>query len=59
MIRGAAVDLDVPGVRVVRAVEQADELGAPGAQQPGDADDLAVVDVEVGRLPARRDDRSR
>ena len=40
----------VPGVGAVGAVEQPDELGAPGAEQAGDADDLALVDVEVGGL---------
>ncbi len=47
---GAPVDLELPGLGAVGAVEQADELGAAGAEQPGDADDLAVVDVDVGRL---------
>ena len=59
-----AVHLDVPGVGVVGAVDQPDQLGAPGAQEPGDADHLAVVDVEVGRCedapatdPGRPEDR--
>ena len=48
--RRLAVDLDLAGVGPVGAVEQPDQLGPPGAEQPGDPDDLAVEDVEVGRL---------
>ena len=47
---GLAVDLDLPGVGAVGAVQQPHEFGAPGAEQAGDADDLALVDVDVGGL---------
>ena len=39
-----------PRVGAVGAVEQAGELGAAGAEQAGEPDDLARVDVEVERL---------
>ncbi len=45
-----AVDLDLAGVRAVGAVQQAHEFGAARAEQAGDADHLALVDVDVGRL---------
>ena len=47
---GLAVDLDLAGVGAVGAVEQPDQLGPSGTEEPGDPDDLAVVDVDVGRL---------
>ena len=46
----AALDPDLARVRVVGAVEQPRELGAAGAEQAGEPDDLAGVDVEVERL---------
>ena len=47
---GLAVDLDLPGIRAVGAVQQPDELGATRSEEAGDADDLALVHVEVGGL---------
>ena len=41
---------DLAGVGGVGAEEQARELGASGAEQAGEPDHLAVVQLEVGRL---------
>ena len=47
ILAGVAVRPRRAGVGPVGAVEQPHQLGAPGAQEPGDADDLALEHVEV------------
>ena len=39
-----------PGVAAIGAVEQPDQLGPSGAEQPGQADHLTGVDLQVERL---------
>ena len=46
-LRALAVDGDVTGLGLVRAVDQAGELGAAGAEQPREADDLAAPEPQV------------
>ncbi len=45
-----ALEFGGAGVGVVEAEEQAGDLGAAGAEQAGEAEDLAATDVEVERL---------
>ena len=63
-LRRGADYLDVARIGPVGAVQQTHQLGAPGTQKSGDADDLTVEHVEVGRLehaapahPRRLEDR--
>ena len=45
-----ALDLEGAGLGAVRAVDGARQLAAAGAQQAGEADDLAAVELEVKGL---------
>jgi hypothetical protein len=45
-----AVDRDRTGIRLVRAEQQARRLGAPGAQQAGEAQHFALADFQIHRL---------
>ena len=47
---GCAVDRQLAAVGAVDAEQQPRHLRAAGAEQPGEADDLALADVEVERL---------
>ena len=42
-----AHDVDLAGVDGVRAEDGAGDLGATGAHQPGEANDLTLLDVEL------------
>ena len=62
----APVDLDVAGVRLVDAEDRARHLAAPGADEPGERDDLARPDLEadveehaLAREPVDLEHRSR
>ena len=48
--RRLAVDRDAALGRPVDAEEQPRDFGAPGAEQPGEADDFAFAEIEVERL---------
>ncbi len=47
---GCAVHGHGSGVGLVDAVEEARELGAAGAEEPGEAHDLAAAELDVGRV---------
>ena len=49
-----AVEVDLAGVGPVHAVDQPQQLRAPGAHEPADTDDLARTDLEAALLHARR-----
>src|SRR5690606_30468652 len=46
----ATAHLDASGIRAICAVEQPHEFGATGAQEAGEADDLAVVHLDICRM---------
>src|SRR5690606_30499246 len=48
--RNVAVDTNLAGGRGIEAEESAEGLGAAGADEAGDADDLAAVERERGGL---------
>ena len=50
IVTGVAEDLDRAGIDRVGAVDRAQDLGPPGAGQPGDADDLALAHRQVDVL---------
>ena len=54
-----AVDGNVAAVGAVGAEDQARRLGAAGAEQAGEADDLARVQLEIERLDRTAGDRAR
>src|SRR5690606_33992593 len=49
-VHHTAVDPDLAGAAVIGAEEQTGELGASGAEETGQAHDLAFVDLQVDRL---------